>query len=434
MIAVVGGGITGMTLADLLRRNGKKVVLIEKEANLGGQCRSIKKDNISLDMFYHAFYPNDIHVLKLLKRLKLDTDIVKIKAKHGFLYKGQKYPLNSVKDLLFFPPLSLINCIKLGWTLWKGSMIKDWHSLEKISAKDWLIKTGGIKVYRKFWEPMLHSKFKEGVDNLSGVDTWDRINRLSRGNVTNKISKNKISKSRMCYLKGKLLRLVNSYENFLRDKGVIIEKQRTVEKISTKKKGKIGLCIDQQISYFEKVFCALPIPIFASMIPDEFSEYRKQIEAIQYNDIICLILILKKPLMPYYTLALDDRNIPFTAIIASSNLYDVDEFNGNHVYYVSQYFLKDQSIYMLDAEDIFDIYLKYLVRLFPEVERNIKSYTVTKIRYAEPYYSLKFKPPKFKTPIYGVYLVSGAQIYPSLPTINSSIALAEQAITKIMTY
>lgn len=432
MIAVVGGGITGMTIAEVLRNNGKDVLLIEKEDRLGGQCRSVEKDDINLDRFYHAFYPNDFHLFALLKKLNLLSEIVNIKAKHGFFSNGQMYSLNSIKDLLFFRHLSLIERAKLGWTLWKGSKIKDWSFMQNRSSKDWLIRTGGIKVYNKFWEPMLRSKFREGVHNLSGVDIGDRINRLNKGNVTHKIKKRKVSKSRICYLKGKLFRMIKSYENLLQDKGVIINRRSRVEKIASVENNKIGLIINHQLNLFEKVFFALPTPFFASMIPKEFPEYKKQIETIQYMGNVCLILIVKKPLMPFYVLAVNDRKVPFTAVIGSSNLYDVEEFNGHHVYYITQYFFKDLSIYRLSEKEIFNEFLKYLRSLFPDIEENIKAYLVTKVRYAEPYYSLGFKPPETKTPIPGVYLATGAQVYPSLPTIDSSIENAARAVLSVL--
>lgn len=48
--AILGGGLTGITLAHLLSENGEEVVVLEKESNYGGLCRSKTEDGFTFDI------------------------------------------------------------------------------------------------------------------------------------------------------------------------------------------------------------------------------------------------------------------------------------------------------------------------------------------------------------------------------------------------
>ena len=50
---VVGGGISGLTLAQILALNGKKVLLLEKGPHLGGSLIRFYKKNIPFDTGFH---------------------------------------------------------------------------------------------------------------------------------------------------------------------------------------------------------------------------------------------------------------------------------------------------------------------------------------------------------------------------------------------
>ena len=205
MIAVVGGGITGMRLSEIFRQSDREVVLIEKDTELGGQCLSVEKDGIIFDRFYHVFYTKDQYLRDLIGHLGLVTEVEETSPTQGIVSNKRICSLSSITDFAFFPFLTFTERIKLFWTLLRGLLTTNWRSLENILAKEWLIQHGGQRVFDQFWQPMLQTKFSGGMDKLSAVDIWARINRfISFG-----------SRGRMCYLKGKLLRLITAYEKKL---------------------------------------------------------------------------------------------------------------------------------------------------------------------------------------------------------------------------
>ena len=53
-VAVVGTGISGLTVAAILARKGRKVVLVEKTAKPGGALKRFKRSGIAFDVGFHA--------------------------------------------------------------------------------------------------------------------------------------------------------------------------------------------------------------------------------------------------------------------------------------------------------------------------------------------------------------------------------------------
>jgi len=102
MIAVVGGGILGMAVSEILRGQNKDVVLYEKNNELGGQAGFIEKNGINLDKFYHAFFESDKFQWDLLRRLGIDNEVNKVPASYSYYASNQIFPLNSAIDFIKF--------------------------------------------------------------------------------------------------------------------------------------------------------------------------------------------------------------------------------------------------------------------------------------------------------------------------------------------
>ncbi|KAL0380525.1 UNVERIFIED_CONTAM: hypothetical protein Sangu_0116800, partial [Sesamum angustifolium] len=54
-LAVVGGGVSGLTAAYILAKDGAEVVVYEKEDTLGGQAKTVTVDGTPLDLGFTVF-------------------------------------------------------------------------------------------------------------------------------------------------------------------------------------------------------------------------------------------------------------------------------------------------------------------------------------------------------------------------------------------
>ena len=73
---IVGGGIAGLTSAAYLSREGKKVLLIEKNGECGGLVNSFTRDGFHFDAGVRALEDAGI-ILPMLKDLGIELEIVK---------------------------------------------------------------------------------------------------------------------------------------------------------------------------------------------------------------------------------------------------------------------------------------------------------------------------------------------------------------------
>ena len=64
-IAVIGGGISGLTTALRLAEQGHAVTLIEGSGQLGGLGTFFEHDGRTFEKFYHCMLPSDGPLLEL---------------------------------------------------------------------------------------------------------------------------------------------------------------------------------------------------------------------------------------------------------------------------------------------------------------------------------------------------------------------------------
>ena len=77
-----------------------------------------------------------------------------------------------------------------------------------------------------------------------------------------------------------------------------------------------------------------------------------RVHAVEYLGVICMVLITRKPLVPYYVVNIADQHIPFTGIIGMSNLVSLQETAGLHITYLPKYLLSDDPL-LKETDDEF---------------------------------------------------------------------------------
>ncbi len=94
-ILIVGAGIAGLTLGYQLTKLGKKVVLIEKEATVGGLAKSFYYDNYTFDIGPHRFHTYDKKVQDFLYEILIDDYIVILRSSGVWMFrKYHDWPLH----------------------------------------------------------------------------------------------------------------------------------------------------------------------------------------------------------------------------------------------------------------------------------------------------------------------------------------------------
>ena len=139
-IAIIGGGLTGLTAAYRLSRCGYEVHLFEADSRPGGMIAGEKMPSGYLDDIYHHLFTSDHYLLELLQELGLTENLLWTTANNALLSEQQLYSFASALDLLRFRPLPFLQRLRTGLSVLRAARLKDWSALEGELASEWIIK------------------------------------------------------------------------------------------------------------------------------------------------------------------------------------------------------------------------------------------------------------------------------------------------------
>lgn len=421
MISIIGGGITGLTLAYFLKRKGYDIAVIERDSRLGGNASWSALGEFNVGIFYHIITSADNRLLKLIKDLAIEDELFPVKTKMGFFQGGKIYPISTLKEFLAFQPLSIVDRLRLGMLIARSRSIKDWHSLDNISASAWLSRLGGKSNYEKVWKPIMNAKFGEATGEVVATDMWFRVNRLAD-------LRNRNQKVSAYFLKGGLRVFFEALERHLVSRGVKIFKDSAVNGIKEGRNGVSAILLDNNREFpCDKIISTVSLPDFQRILPGGYSDYAFNLSKIKYLHNVCLILRLRQQFSPFYQLNIADAGFPFTGIIGADALYPAEDFGSGFVLYISKYLLKDDRVFNMSADEILSHYMPYLRKISPGFKReDVLDLVVTKRKSVEPLHSLNYSRliPSHEAPIRGLYLLNTSQIYPEPTVLNASVEYA----------
>jgi protoporphyrinogen oxidase len=167
--AVIGGGMLGMTLAYRLAQRGHNVTLIEQSESLGGLAGAWSLGDVVWDRHYHVTLLSDSYTRALLRELGLEQEMEWVQTRTCFFTDDAFHSMSSSLEFLRFPPLRMIDKVRLGATIFYASRIKNWRRLENISVEDWLRRLSGDKTFEKIWRPLLRAKLGENYKKTSAA-------------------------------------------------------------------------------------------------------------------------------------------------------------------------------------------------------------------------------------------------------------------------
>src|SRR5438132_1334163 len=105
-VGVIGGGVTGLAVADQLSRAGAEVEIFERGGELGGLAAGFDVlPGIRLERFYHHIFQTDVDIQALVGELGLADRIMWRPANIGFYLDGGVHRLSTPLDVLRFKPL-----------------------------------------------------------------------------------------------------------------------------------------------------------------------------------------------------------------------------------------------------------------------------------------------------------------------------------------
>jgi len=313
-IGIIGGGLTGLVAAHALSER-YEVDILEKMPFLGGCLSSYSINDYWIERYYHHCFSTDTHLFALIDKLGLSEKLEWKTGTTGYYAKKKIYALNTPKEILLYPELSIVDKAKLAYLTLKAKKA-DLTALDNIPAERYIIEHLGENIYTSFFEPLLKSKFGGQRKQVSAAWLMSRIAIRSNRGVTGE---------HLGYLNGGFHLLIDALLQSIERNGGKIRKQQPVSSIS-QKNGSWTIndnCYDAVIS---------TIP------PQELERAGgPMMQPIPYQGAACMTLAMDREVTQgIYWLNMKDA-APYGAVVTHTNFIEKERY-GEHIVYLASYF------------------------------------------------------------------------------------------------
>lgn len=425
--AVLGGGMLGMTMAHRLRQQGHQVTLVEGRSQLGGLADAWKVGDVTWDRHYHVTLLSDLYVRELWEELGIESEMEWVETKTGFYTDGQLHSMSNTLEFLKFPPLGLIDKLRLGGTIFWASRVKNWKKLEQMHVADWLTRLSGKQTFKKMWLPLLRAKLGECWRDTSAAFIWATIARMYAARRSG------LKKEMFGYVKGGYDRALTAFEQRMQQDGIDIRCNNSVKAIHSTPEGKVIVETEDGADVFDNVVSTLPSPVLSAALP-ELNEQQKSLhDDIRYHGIICASVVLKKGISKYYVTNITDDGVPFTAVIEMTALVDPQQLNGNHLIYLPKYVTPDDPAFDKSDAEIEEEFVSTLDRMYPSFSRDdVLAFKVSRVRhvFALPTLGYSERVPPIKTNVPNVFAVNSSHIVNGTLNVNETVKLANDFVNE----
>jgi protoporphyrinogen oxidase len=425
-LTIIGAGATGLVLAYLAAKSGRRVRILESSKTIGGLLATTKTKGDPLEFFYHHFFTHDAEINWLLGELRLRDQIFYKPTVMGVFRSEKIYNFTTALDLAKFRPLGWLDKARFAASSLFLSRCGDYMQYENVGALDWFYKYAGKNVTEAIWRPMLDIKFGRYAADVPL--TW-MIGRLQQ-----RLASRSGGREQLGYLRGSLQVLVDALERELRSMGVEIFLNTPVERLEISGDSISGLKLRDGRLATEKVVCTVPTPYLTAMLDDRFAQYRRQLEKIEYFGAVCGMLFMNKPLSHVYWLNVADPGYPFGGVIEHTNFISPDRYGGEHIAYLSRYVEADNPLLTQNEEEVCTEWMNKLKGIYPNFSpAQVNSMRLFRTKTAAVVCDKNFSKrlPAVATPIRGLSLINMMHVYPDERSVNNCIRLAAEGAKQL---
>ena len=176
----------------------------------------------------------------------------------------------------------------------------------------------------------------------------------------------------------------------------------------------------------DRIIAAVPLPELARLLPED-SEYGKRLSRIQFTNVACVRLALRRSFTDSFWVNVNAPDIAFNGFIEYSNLNPWREYGGSNVLYVPFYFASSDERNEWPDSRFIESAIQGLGLIEPEfAEGWIEEATLSRDRYGQaicpPGFSKRV--PALRAPIQGLYVLDSTQLYPADRNLSGMIELA----------
>jgi protoporphyrinogen oxidase len=421
-IGIIGAGFTGLAAAVSLAQRGYKVDVFESEERAGGLAIGFKDDTWDwpLEKHYHHLFVSDYNIRELAK--ESGVDITFSRPRTSTYYRESIFQLDSPLSLLLFPHIPFFDRLRTGLGLAVLKISPVWKPLEWVTSRWYIEHIMGRKSWQVIWEPLFRGKFNQYTNQIAASWFWARIYKRSAS---------------LGYPQGGFQAMADKVAENAAKLGVKFHFSTKVAKISSQTKKVRTLTLsDGTIRKFDAIICTLPSPAFIRLAPGLPPEYPQKLLGAKGIGAVNLVLSLNQSFLTdgTYWLNINDRSMPFLAIVEHTNFVNKSHYGGDTLVYIGNYLPPDHRFFSLNSNELLKIFMPHLKRINPDFSFSwVKKSWIWQAPFAQPIVTTNYSKniPPLQTPLPGVYLANIQQVYPWDRGTNYAVELGSKIADNI---
>ena len=186
---------------------------------------------------------------------------------------------------------------------------------------------------------------------------------------------------------------------------------------------------------FDEIIVTLPSPLSSKLCIELLPEEKQKLNDIEYLGVICVAVLLDKPLSDFYITNITDSEIPFTGVIEMSALVDKKYLGGKALVYLPKYLTANDPLFDKSDEEIKNYFIDNFKKMYPWLNNdNIKFAGVAKAKHVITVAKLDYSEtlPNVKTSIPGLYIINTSHIKDGTLNVNETVRVAEEKLEEIL--
>lgn len=309
--AILGGGLTGLTLARLLHERGEEIIVLEAEQEIGGLCRSTTAGGFTFDLGgSHIIFSRDAEVLAFMRKM-IEENEQRNNRNTKIFYKGNfvKYPFEN--GLYELPPEDRFLCI--------NGFIQNLIEVERDIVKkpenfrEWIYYTFGPGIAECYMVPYNEKIWKYPTEKMSLHWVDGRIPRPPVEDI--------IRSAIGIETEGYTHQAVFSYpldggiEALVRAIAKPVEPFiRTGFRVTSVKKAGNEWLVGHgsEMVRADRVICTIPVQHLLPCLEGVPQEVRDACRALVYNSLACITIGIKGELPPISWMYIPDKKLGMT--------------------------------------------------------------------------------------------------------------------------
>ena len=418
-VVVLGAGAMGLAAAYRALRLGHHVTLLEAAAEPGGMAAHFDLAGLSIERFYHFICKSDAPTFELMQELGLSGLMRWRGTSMAYFIQGGLHRWGDPVSLLRFPHLSLLEKFRYGLLMFTSTRLNKWPSLETTSAKAWIERWCGPRVYETLWKPLFDLKFYEYADNVSASWIWTRIRRVGR-------SRRSLMQEELGYIEGGTQTLVDALMKAIVAQGGTVLLSQPATRVVVEGGRVCAVEAGGEVLPCDAVISTVPTPLAARLVPSLPDEARAAYDGIVNIGVTCVVLKLRRQVTPHFWVNVVDSGLPVPGIIEFSNLRPTGSEEA--VVYVPFYMPTDNPLWARPDQAFLDEAMACLHRINPAVvPADLVAAHVGRLRHAQPVCPPGFlaRIPAVQTGIEGLQVADTCFYYPEDRGIAESLRLGQ---------